>query len=340
MQDLERDSGSDVEVVTSPTSPVTYRPSPYELLRNAKIEINRKYLESIRLEKAASELKNPSQKENKTAGKKSSLGNVEDAEVTPTSKTWPKQKCASTETAMVKKKRMMAKQRHERKKLRATARAAAKEDNNAKLDEKLEKLARELEEPNIGVNRKKELMTLMVDKTVDNAAIKKKLTMEEEESSAIGTTPSSASDELSSSSSSSFRLSRDDDEQEDRKMPAKPSPKLAANKATDTTWVARLERKIMDKLGLTYIPASVKRYDKLRRRKSIESGKKIGPPYRGCVWQILQYHRSICKKVIQKSQKQRNLRTRRTAEEIEVTRRQLEKKNVVHHKNNAANGCE
>ncbi|KAL7568339.1 hypothetical protein ACA910_018470 [Epithemia clementina (nom. ined.)] len=92
------------------------------------------------------------------------------------------------------------------------------------------------------------------------------------------------------------------------------------------TWVARLERKIMDKLGLKYIPASVKRYDKLRRRKSIESGKKIGPPYRGCVWQILQYHRSICKKVIQKSQKQRNLRTRCTAEEIEVTRRQLEKK--------------
>ncbi|KAL7577925.1 hypothetical protein ACA910_007558 [Epithemia clementina (nom. ined.)] len=92
------------------------------------------------------------------------------------------------------------------------------------------------------------------------------------------------------------------------------------------TWVARLERKIMDKLGLKYIPASVKRYDELRRRKSIESGKKIGPPYRGCVWQILQYHRSICKKVIQKSQKQRNLRTRRTAEEIKVTRRQLEKK--------------
>ncbi|KAL7577408.1 hypothetical protein ACA910_004698 [Epithemia clementina (nom. ined.)] len=105
------------------------------------------------------------------------------------------------------------------------------------------------------------------------------------------------------------------------------------------TWVARLERKIMDKLGLKYIPASVKRYDELRRRKSIESGKKIGPPYRGCVWQILQYHRSISKKVIQKSQKQRNLRACRTAEEIEVARRQLEKKNVVHHKNNAANGC-
>ncbi|KAL7581342.1 hypothetical protein ACA910_006100 [Epithemia clementina (nom. ined.)] len=136
---------------------------------------------------------------------------------------------------MVKKKRMMAKQRHERKKLRATARAAANNDNNAKLDKELEKLARELEEPNIGVNRKKGLMTLMVDKTVDNAAIKKKLTMEEEESSAIGTTPSSASDESSSSSSSSFRLSSDDDDQEDRKMPAKPSPKLVANKAKDTT---------------------------------------------------------------------------------------------------------
>ncbi|KAL7580475.1 hypothetical protein ACA910_004489 [Epithemia clementina (nom. ined.)] len=125
---------------------------------------------------------------------------------------------------MVKKKRMMAKQCHERKKLGATARAAAKEDNNAKLDEELEKLARELEEPDIGVNCQKELMTLMVDKMVDNAAIKKKLTMEEEESSAIGTTPLSASNELSSSSSSSFQLSSDDDDKEDRKMPAKPSP--------------------------------------------------------------------------------------------------------------------
>ncbi|KAL7571919.1 hypothetical protein ACA910_006555 [Epithemia clementina (nom. ined.)] len=127
----------------------------------------------------------------------------------------------------------MAKQRHERKKLQATARAAAKDDNNAKLDEELEKLARELEEPNIGVNRQKELMTLMVDKTVDNAAIEKKLTMEEEESSAIGTTPSSASYESSSSSSSSFRLSSDVDNEEDCKMPAKPSPKLAANKVTE-----------------------------------------------------------------------------------------------------------
>ncbi|KAL7578683.1 hypothetical protein ACA910_009821 [Epithemia clementina (nom. ined.)] len=443
---------------------------------------------------------------------------------------------------MVKKKQMMAKQSHERKKLRATARAAGKDDNNAKLDKELEKLARELEEPDMGVNRQKELMTIMMDKTVDNAAIKKKLTMEEEESSAIGTTPSSASYESSSSSSSSFQLSTDGDDEEDRKMPAKPSPKLAANKATNTTsvrknspslfskklgvvvtdenkkkdtvessssscgaisigsnndsnlvrmepsaastaedgplckpeplivttndhdnliprlqdgtwlsglkaipfnsspfqdddlgemlllvllavplesattatptitlehkkklqqlllklklevttvvsdeiksmivrkaqqlkmsingeeghhpvtnwleildnwqsdpqddnflqvidcvqiqfdgvtWVVRLERKIMDKLGLEYIPASVKRYDELCWRKSIESGKKIAPPYHGCVWQIIQYHRSTCKKVIQKSQKQRNLRTRRTAEEIEVARRQLEKK--------------
>ncbi|KAL7575413.1 hypothetical protein ACA910_007318 [Epithemia clementina (nom. ined.)] len=85
---------------------------------------------------------------------------------------------------MVKKKWMMAKQRHERKKIQATARAAAKEDNNAKLDEELEKLAQELEEPDIGVNHQKELMTLMVDKTVNNAALEKKLTMEEEESSA------------------------------------------------------------------------------------------------------------------------------------------------------------
>ncbi|KAL7561679.1 hypothetical protein ACA910_016444 [Epithemia clementina (nom. ined.)] len=127
------------------------------------------------------------------------------------------------------------KQRHERKKLRATASTAVKEDNNAKLDEELQKLARELEEPNIGVNCQKELMTLMVDKTVDNAAIKKKLMMEEEESSAIGTTPLSASYESSSSFLSSFRLSSDDNDEEDCKMPTKPSPKLAANKATDTT---------------------------------------------------------------------------------------------------------
>ncbi|KAL7560903.1 hypothetical protein ACA910_008185 [Epithemia clementina (nom. ined.)] len=105
------------------------------------------------------------------------------------------------------------------------------------------------------------------------------------------------------------------------------------------TWVARLERKIMDKLGLKYITSLVKQDDELRRTKSIETGKKIGPLYRGCVWQIIQYHRSICKKVIQKSQKQCSLRTRRTAEEMEVACCQLEKKTVVHHMNNAANGC-
>ncbi|KAL7563597.1 hypothetical protein ACA910_004499 [Epithemia clementina (nom. ined.)] len=207
MQALECDNDSDEELFPSPTSPVTYTPSPYELLCDAKIEINLKYLESIGLEKAASELKKPalpSKKENKTAGKKSSLGNVKDAAVTPPRKTWPKYKCSSTETAMVKKKRMIAKQCHERKKLRVTACAAAKEDNNAKLDQELEKLARELEEPNVGVNHKKELMTLMVDKTVNNAAMDEKLTMEEEESSAIGTTPSSASYESSSSLLISF----------------------------------------------------------------------------------------------------------------------------------------
>ncbi|KAL7562775.1 hypothetical protein ACA910_014379 [Epithemia clementina (nom. ined.)] len=66
MQALERDSDSDEEMVTSPTSPVTYRPSLYDLLRNGKIKVNRKYLEYIGLEKAASELKkqaSPSQKD-------------------------------------------------------------------------------------------------------------------------------------------------------------------------------------------------------------------------------------------------------------------------------------
>ncbi|KAL7571227.1 hypothetical protein ACA910_008885 [Epithemia clementina (nom. ined.)] len=113
MQPLEHDNDSDEAMVTSPTSPVTYTPSLYKLLRDAKIKINCKYLESIGLEKAALELKKrplPSKKENKTLGKKSSLGNVEDAGVTPPRKNWPKQKCASTETAMVKKKRMMTKQ--------------------------------------------------------------------------------------------------------------------------------------------------------------------------------------------------------------------------------------
>ncbi|KAL7559279.1 hypothetical protein ACA910_014629 [Epithemia clementina (nom. ined.)] len=94
---------------------------------------------------------------------------------------------------MVKKKRIMAKQPHERKKLQATARTVAKEDNNSKFDQELEKLARELEEPNVGVNQKKELMTPMVDKTINSAAIEEKLMMEEEESSAIRTTPLSAS---------------------------------------------------------------------------------------------------------------------------------------------------
>ncbi|KAL7573231.1 hypothetical protein ACA910_021773 [Epithemia clementina (nom. ined.)] len=113
MQALERDNDLDKWMITSPTSPVTYTPSPYKLLSDAKIEINRKYLESIGLEKAALELKKqplPSKKDKKTSSKKSSLGNVEDAAVMPPRKTWPKQKCASTETAMVKKKRMMAKQ--------------------------------------------------------------------------------------------------------------------------------------------------------------------------------------------------------------------------------------
>ncbi|KAL7571347.1 hypothetical protein ACA910_007662 [Epithemia clementina (nom. ined.)] len=66
MQALERDKESDEEMVTSP---VTYTPSLYKLLCHAKIEINRKYLESIGLEKAASELKKqafPSQMESKT----------------------------------------------------------------------------------------------------------------------------------------------------------------------------------------------------------------------------------------------------------------------------------
>ncbi|KAL7563603.1 hypothetical protein ACA910_004505 [Epithemia clementina (nom. ined.)] len=103
-----------------------------------------------------------------------------------------------------------------------------------KLDQELEKMARELEEPNVGVNCKKELMTLLVDKTVSNAVIEVLLTMEEEEPSAIGNAPLSASYESSSSSSSSFRLSSDEEDKEDCKMPAKPSPKFAAKKATDT----------------------------------------------------------------------------------------------------------
>ncbi|KAL7562760.1 hypothetical protein ACA910_014366 [Epithemia clementina (nom. ined.)] len=72
MHASERDNDLDEEMVTSP---VTYTPSPYKLLCDAKIEINRKYLESIGLEKAALELRKqalPSKKESNTAGKKSS----------------------------------------------------------------------------------------------------------------------------------------------------------------------------------------------------------------------------------------------------------------------------
>ncbi|KAL7567987.1 hypothetical protein ACA910_004573 [Epithemia clementina (nom. ined.)] len=86
MQALKRDNDLDEEMVTSLTSPVTYTPSPYELLCDDKIEINRNTLDSIGLQKAASALKKralPIKKENKTVGKKSSLGNVEDAAVMP-----------------------------------------------------------------------------------------------------------------------------------------------------------------------------------------------------------------------------------------------------------------
>ncbi|KAL7577493.1 hypothetical protein ACA910_004774 [Epithemia clementina (nom. ined.)] len=110
MQALEHDKELDEEMVTSS---VTYTPSLYKLLHNAKIEINCKYLESIGLEKAASELKKQalrSKKERKTVGKKSSLGNVEDAVVMPPKNTWSKQKCASAEMAMAKKKWIEAKQ--------------------------------------------------------------------------------------------------------------------------------------------------------------------------------------------------------------------------------------
>ncbi|KAL7566613.1 hypothetical protein ACA910_003451 [Epithemia clementina (nom. ined.)] len=92
MQALERDNDSDEDMVTSPTSTVTYTLSLYKLLCYTKIEINCKYLESIGLEKAALELKKqplPSKKEKKTLGKKSSLGNVEDAAVMPPRKTRP-----------------------------------------------------------------------------------------------------------------------------------------------------------------------------------------------------------------------------------------------------------
>ncbi|KAL7572714.1 hypothetical protein ACA910_008986 [Epithemia clementina (nom. ined.)] len=115
MQALDCDNDLDEDMVTSP---VTYTPSPYKLLCDAKIEINHKYPESIGLEKAASKLKkqaSPSKKESKTAGKKSSLGNMEDAVVMPPKKTRPKRKGASAETAMVKKKWMMSKQQHEKR---------------------------------------------------------------------------------------------------------------------------------------------------------------------------------------------------------------------------------
>ncbi|KAL7578963.1 hypothetical protein ACA910_006928 [Epithemia clementina (nom. ined.)] len=104
MQALEHNNDLDEEMVTSPTSPVTYTPSLYKLLHDAMIKINRKFLESISLEKVASELKkqgSPSKKEINSLGKKSSLCNLEDAVVTPPRKTWPKQKCSSRETAMM-----------------------------------------------------------------------------------------------------------------------------------------------------------------------------------------------------------------------------------------------
>ncbi|KAL7571074.1 hypothetical protein ACA910_003787 [Epithemia clementina (nom. ined.)] len=92
MQALERDNDLDEEMVTSPTSPVTYTPPLYKLLCDTNIEINRKYLETIGLKKAALEMKKrplPSKKEKKKMGKKSSLGNVEDATVMPPRKTRP-----------------------------------------------------------------------------------------------------------------------------------------------------------------------------------------------------------------------------------------------------------
>ncbi|KAL7580539.1 hypothetical protein ACA910_003666 [Epithemia clementina (nom. ined.)] len=69
MQALERGFDLDEEMVTSPTSPDTYTPSLYELLCDAKIQINHKDLEYIGLEKAALELKKqplPSKKEKET----------------------------------------------------------------------------------------------------------------------------------------------------------------------------------------------------------------------------------------------------------------------------------
>ncbi|KAL7561365.1 hypothetical protein ACA910_001469 [Epithemia clementina (nom. ined.)] len=94
MQALEHDKELDEDMVTSP---VTYTPSPYELLRDTKIKINNKYLESLGLEKAALDLNETSnakqsKKENQTVGKKSSLVNAEDAAVMPPKHTRPEQK--------------------------------------------------------------------------------------------------------------------------------------------------------------------------------------------------------------------------------------------------------
>ncbi|KAL7558842.1 hypothetical protein ACA910_010092 [Epithemia clementina (nom. ined.)] len=113
------------------------------MLCDAKIEINRKYLESIGLEKAALELKKQALPSKKEVKQRARMGNAEDAAVTLPKNTRSKQKCASAETTMAKKKRIMAKQRNKRKKLRAMACAAAKEDNNTKLDQELKKLAQE-----------------------------------------------------------------------------------------------------------------------------------------------------------------------------------------------------
>ncbi|KAL7563101.1 hypothetical protein ACA910_012285 [Epithemia clementina (nom. ined.)] len=108
-------------------------------------------------------------------------------------------------------------------------------------------------------------------------------------------------------------------------------PTVPLESATMATPTITLEhKKKLQQLLLNLkleVKTVVSRRDQINNSlKGAAAENEIGPPYRGSVWQILQYHRSICKKVIQKSQKQQNLRTRRTAEEIEVTRRQLEKK--------------
>ncbi|KAL7575147.1 hypothetical protein ACA910_018640 [Epithemia clementina (nom. ined.)] len=76
MPTSKRHNKSGEEMVTSP---VTYMTSLYKLLHDAKITINRKYLESLGLEKAAQDLKKQvkqNRKENQTAGKKSMVNNV------------------------------------------------------------------------------------------------------------------------------------------------------------------------------------------------------------------------------------------------------------------------